>query len=140
MERAGTVTKACERRRHRRKGVGLVLHHRDQESHRSTRSIVGWRRSYFEIILSGRGTMNAIRLVVASVAMLGLFGSAFAQLSDSEQKLIAAIKSRSPDALAFLEKTVRINSGTLNVKGVQEVGALYRAEFEALGFTTRWSD
>ena len=63
-----------------------------------------------------------------------------AQLSDVEQRIVAAIKSRSPAALEFLEKTVRINSGTLNVDGVREVGALYRAELESLGFTTRWSD
>ena len=65
---------------------------------------------------------------------------AHAQLSDVEQRIVSSIKSRSPAALDFLEKTVRINSGTLNVDGVREVGALYRAELESLGFTTRWSE
>jgi len=35
---------------------------------------------------------------------------------------------------------VNINSGTMNLKGVREVGALFRAEFDALGFKTEWVD
>jgi glutamate carboxypeptidase len=35
---------------------------------------------------------------------------------------------------------VNINSGTQNFAGVAEVGALFRAEFDALGFTTTWVD
>jgi glutamate carboxypeptidase len=33
---------------------------------------------------------------------------------------------------------VLINSGTMNPDGVRQVGQLFRAEFEALGFRTRW--
>ena len=58
---------------------------------------------------------------------------AYAQLSDAEQRISDSIRQRSSAALQFLEKTVRINSGTLNVDGVREVGQLYRAEFESLG-------
>ena len=65
---------------------------------------------------------------------------AHAQLNDAEQRISDSIRQRSSAALQFLEKTVRINSGTLNVDGVREVGQLYRAEFEALGFTTRWAE
>ena len=64
--------------------------------------------------------------------------SAFAQLSPPEQKLADAVKARTPAALALLEKAVNINSGTLNQEGVREVGKLFRAELDALGFTTRW--
>lgn len=62
-----------------------------------------------------------------------------AQLSDVEQRIVAAVKARSPAALALLERSVRINSGTLNPEGVREVGAIFRAELEAIGFATRWA-
>ena len=78
-------------------------------------------------------------LVLAAVQALGC-AHAYAQLSDAEQRITDSIRQRSSSALEFLEKTVRINSGTLNVDGVREVGRLYRAEFETMGFTTRWAE
>jgi len=83
-----------------------------------------------------------VRLLVrlAAVAFALTAGAAAAQLSETEQRIVAAVKERSPAALELLEKSVRINSGTLNVEGVREVGRLFRAEFEALGFTTRWAE
>jgi len=76
--------------------------------------------------------------VVAALAALA--ANAFAQLSDDEQRIVAAVKQRTPAALQLLEKSVRINSGTLNPEGVRAVGEIYRAELDALGFTTRWVD
>jgi glutamate carboxypeptidase len=35
---------------------------------------------------------------------------------------------------------VNINSGTMNFAGVRRVGDAFRAELDALGFTTRWVD
>src|SRR5262249_41843553 len=43
------------------------------------------------------------------------------------------------DALALLEKVVNVNSGTQNLEGVRAVGAVFRAEFDALGFKTEWA-
>ncbi len=63
-----------------------------------------------------------------------------AGLSPVEQKMVEAIKARSPAALALLEKSVNINSGTMNHEGVREVGKIFRAELDALGFTTKWVD
>ena len=40
----------------------------------------------------------------------------------------------------MLERLVNINSGTQNLAGVREVGRVLRAEYDALGFTTRWVD
>ena len=61
-----------------------------------------------------------------------------AELTTTEQKIVAAIKVRAPAALQFLERSVNINSGTMNPEGVREVGRLFRAEFDALGFSTQW--
>ncbi len=66
--------------------------------------------------------------------------TASAQLSDTEQRIAATVKQRAPQALELLERSVRINSGTLNTEGVRAVGAVFRAELDALGFTTRWAE
>ncbi|NBW65204.1 M20/M25/M40 family metallo-hydrolase, partial [bacterium] len=42
--------------------------------------------------------------------------------------------------MALLERLVNINSGTHNLAGVRAVGAVLRAQFDSLGFTTRWVD
>ncbi|MCG2592306.1 M20/M25/M40 family metallo-hydrolase [Ramlibacter sp. XY19] len=78
--------------------------------------------------------------LAAAATLLFLAASAHAQLTDTEQRIIAAVKQRTPAALELLEKSVRINSGTLNPEGVRAVGEIYRAELDALGFRTRWID
>jgi len=78
--------------------------------------------------------------VAATTFFLVLTATAQAQLSETEQRIVAAVKQRTPAALELLEKSVRINSGTLNPEGVRAVGEIYRAELDALGFKTRWID
>jgi len=63
-----------------------------------------------------------------------------AQLSPVELHIIAAVKARAPAALTLLERSVEINSGTMNHAGVRAVGALFRREFDQLGFKTSWID
>lgn len=69
---------------------------------------------------------------VASVAVL--------QTSVEEHAILRAVDAGNADALALLERIVNINSGTQNLEGVRAVGAVLRAEFDALGFETRWID
>ncbi len=66
--------------------------------------------------------------------------AAHAQLSDVEERIVAAVKERSPAAMQLLERSVRVNSGTLNPEGVREVGRIFAAEFDSLGFATRWAE
>jgi glutamate carboxypeptidase len=61
-----------------------------------------------------------------------------AELSAEEERIAAAVDPRSPEAQAFLESTVNINSGTMNRAGVKEVGRVYRQFLDELGFETRW--
>ena len=82
------------------------------------------------------GTPRPLAGLLALAALTAL--PALAQLSETEQRIVAAVKERSPAALELLERAVRINSGTLNVEGVREVGTLFRAELDELGFATRW--
>lgn len=51
---------------------------------------------------------------------------------------MATVKQQIPEAEAFLEKVVNINSGTLNLPGVRQVGKLMAAELDKLGFKTEW--
>ncbi len=64
----------------------------------------------------------------------------YAELTSTEQAIVASVKARSPAALQLLERSVNVNSGTMNPEGVREVGKIFRAEFDQLGFTTRWAD
>ena len=84
--------------------------------------------------------MRMSRLFV-SLLVAGLMGSAGAQsLSPEEERIVKLVQANSGKALALLEKTVNINSGTMNHKGVREVGEVFRAEFDKLGFRTQWVD
>jgi glutamate carboxypeptidase len=76
-----------------------------------------------------------------SLLAAGSMGCAAAQsLSPEEERIVSLVKANSGKALELLEKTVNINSGTMNHKGVREVGQVFRAEFDKLGFKTQWVD
>jgi glutamate carboxypeptidase len=59
-------------------------------------------------------------------------------LDPSENELVRSVETRLAEELAFLEMVVNIDSGTLNVAGVRQVGRCFQDELEALGFATRW--
>jgi glutamate carboxypeptidase len=60
------------------------------------------------------------------------------QLSDTEKKLLEAIERNYQETISLLEETVNINSGTLNLEGVREVGKVFEREFAKIGFQTEW--
>src|SRR5690348_8495262 len=69
----------------------------------------------------------------------GLAQAAAAAPTDpAERKMVATVSAEHERNLALLEKMVRVNSGTMNFKGVEAVGQMVRAELEPLGFTVRW--
>lgn len=61
-----------------------------------------------------------------------------APLGDVERALVRAVDGHNAEALAMLERLVNINSGTMNVAGVRQVGDVLRPALDSLGFTTRW--
>jgi glutamate carboxypeptidase len=65
---------------------------------------------------------------------------ACAQTADVEQRMIDFIDEHDAEARALLERAVNVNSGSMNFEGVREVGAIFEAEFDDLGFETRWVD
>jgi glutamate carboxypeptidase len=60
------------------------------------------------------------------------------KLKRTEKKIITSVERNNTAAIDFLEKVVNINSGTLNLEGVQKVGEVFQKEFDALGFKTSW--
>lgn len=59
-------------------------------------------------------------------------------LDSRESAIAAAIDARRADAVALLKASVEINSGTMNVAGVRQVGELFAREFRDIGFDTEW--
>jgi len=56
----------------------------------------------------------------------------------AEARMVATIEAEHGRNLKLLEDLVRVNSGTMNLPGVTEVGRMLTPEFEQLGFTVRW--
>ena len=84
------------------------------------------------------------RLLPAAAALLSLT-SAFAASAQApptvtEQRIIASIDRNAEANVELLRRLVEINSGTMNIAGVEAVAALLKPRFEALGFTVRTVD
>jgi glutamate carboxypeptidase len=81
-------------------------------------------------------TALCIVFVVAMVFPL----AAGQSLPPEEQAILKQVDAQQDTALKLLERAVNINSGTQNFAGVREVGRLFGAELEQLGFKVRWVD
>ena len=67
-------------------------------------------------------------------------GQSPAALDPDERAIVGHVDAHNAEALALLERAVNIKSGKQNFAGVREVGKLFAAELDGLGFTTRWVD
>lgn len=83
----------------------------------------------------GVATESAMRPAATSVAAVGSL-----TLSPLEVQIRDYVRAHHDDDIALLERAVNIPSGTQNVAGVRQVGALFAAELTSLGFTTRWAE
>jgi glutamate carboxypeptidase len=72
--------------------------------------------------------------------MCALSLSAQSSLPAEERAIVSYIDAHQDEAIALLERVVNINSGTQNLAGVREVGSVFRAELDRLGFETQWID
>ncbi len=79
-----------------------------------------------------RASISALLLLLAATPLPAQ------KLSKTEQALRTWIAAHHEEQIGLLQRMVDQPSGSLNVAGVQAVGALYRAELDALGFKTRW--
>jgi glutamate carboxypeptidase len=76
--------------------------------------------------------------VAPSAPGAGAAGAGGGSLDATERAIAAAVDAGNAEAIALLERIVNINSGTMNLAGVREVGTVLRAELDGLGFETRW--
>ena len=91
------------------------------------------------IVKRSNGFVVAAALsLVVGVALLG--AQATRPPAADEKAIAAWIDAHNGEALSLLERAVNINSGTDNLAGVRQVGTLFKAEFDALGFKTTWVD
>ncbi|SHG91295.1 M20/M25/M40 family metallo-hydrolase [Flagellimonas flava] len=60
------------------------------------------------------------------------------KLTRTEKKIVNTVSKNNDEARTFLEQVVNINSGTLNAKGVRQVGMVFKEAFDNLDFNTRW--
>jgi glutamate carboxypeptidase len=75
---------------------------------------------------------------ILAIALALLPAPAAAKLAPAEQKIVRIVESEQARNVALLERLVNQNSGSLNLAGVEKVGAMVRAELEPLGFAVRW--
>ncbi len=78
-----------------------------------------------------------LRHVVWAMALIAV--SVHGQsLTPEETRIADYVDAHVDEAIALMERVVNINSGTMNHAGVREVGRVFAAEFEKLGFKTSW--
>ncbi len=76
---------------------------------------------------------------IAKVLMVSLLLSAPASADEkTEANILTAIEEGMPKSLDVLERSVNINSGTMNFTGVKQVGDLYGEELKQIGFDIGW--
>ena len=90
-----------------------------------------------------RGRSDYATRVLAAAVSVFVAAPAAAQtltepLTQAEHEIVRQVDEHLDEAIAFLERTVNMNSGTMNHAGVREVGRVFDAELAALGFETRW--
>ncbi len=80
------------------------------------------------------------RILPALLAITLLAGAqANAQkLAPEEQKILRYVDASKDEAVTLLEKIINIESPTQNVAGVKQVGLVFKSEFDAIGFKTKW--
>lgn len=79
-------------------------------------------------------------LAPALSAIIALPVAAQTGLSPVERRILGAAGSEVPAAIDLVERTVNVNSGTLNAAGVRKVGELYRPLLESMGFSVHWAE
>jgi glutamate carboxypeptidase len=82
--------------------------------------------------------MKSLPFAALIAFQLALAPTAQAKLGKAESAMAKTVAAEQGRNLALLEKLVNQNSGSLNLEGVEKVGAMMRAELEPLGFKVEW--
>ncbi|WOJ94687.1 M20/M25/M40 family metallo-hydrolase [Congregibacter variabilis] len=73
-----------------------------------------------------------------AVALLMVARASAAELQPTEQRISQWVDENTEAAIELLAETVNIGSGTMNLKGVREVGRVMQRELDGLGLDTQW--
>jgi glutamate carboxypeptidase len=85
--------------------------------------------------------MNRWHFFLTLIILTAFTSVSIAQkISRTEKKILEIVSKNQGQAIEFLEKVVNMNSGTMNIDGVRQVGVEFDVALKALGFTTRWSE
>lgn len=79
-------------------------------------------------------------LAISALLLVSWPGYAKETINETEAAIAKHVAAENPRAMALLQETVDINSGTMNFAGVRKVGAVFEREFKELGFATEWVD
>ena len=82
--------------------------------------------------------MHRISILSVSILLLMATVGLAQKLTRTEKRILENVSNNHQEAVAFLEKLVNINSGTMNIAGVRKVGKEFDTAFKELGFTTQW--
>ncbi|MCH7549528.1 MAG: M20/M25/M40 family metallo-hydrolase [Candidatus Krumholzibacteriota bacterium] len=97
------------------------------------------RLRLFRAVFTAIATAAATAAVIATLIVAAPL-SVRAELSPVEQRIAQHVDDHNDEAIEFLERIVNMNSGTMNLEGVRDVGRAFAPEFERLGFRTEWID
>ncbi|MFT5485026.1 MAG: glutamate carboxypeptidase, partial [Halieaceae bacterium] len=84
--------------------------------------------------------MKIVRIFIGAVLLFSTALAVSEQFNEKEQAIVQWVDAHVDESIDLLEKSVNINSGTMNHRGVRAVGAQLSTEFDALGFETQWVD
>jgi glutamate carboxypeptidase len=86
-----------------------------------------------------RLSRRALVAAVLGTFALGMAAGADAAPRDAiERQMVQTVRAEHGRSVKLLESLVNVNSGTMNLAGVEQVGRMMRAELEPLGFQVRW--
>jgi glutamate carboxypeptidase len=77
------------------------------------------------------------RIVIGYVSLSLASSIAWAD-TNLEKRIVSEVTQLVPTSQQLLVDAVNINSGTMNFAGVKAVGALFKQEYDKLGFETQW--
>ncbi len=64
--------------------------------------------------------------IIPILLVLSCFAAVDAQITSVEKRIVKAVDQRNNEAIELLKEVVNINSGTMNVDGVREVGMVFK--------------
>lgn len=81
---------------------------------------------------------STLKRLIGLFLLIAAFPVHAGALDANEQRMVEWIDAHTEEAIALLEETVNISSGTMNHDGVRKVGDVMRRELEELGLETEW--